>query len=133
VLDGPETAALFDVESSAAYASGYLLFNRLGTLMAQPFDPTSRQITGDGIFLAENICWEGNRYASCTVSDTGVLLYAGRPCAGDHTVQIFGASQVRRCSRCPHWRRFAVVRMTYRRTGSGSSSTFPQNNPTQRP
>ncbi len=76
VLDGPETAVLFDVESSAAYASGYLLFNRLGALMAQPFDPISRQLTGDGVPLTENVGWEGSRYASFSVSNTGVLLYA---------------------------------------------------------
>jgi hypothetical protein len=75
-LDATDTATLFPVESAAAYASGYLLFNRDGTLMAQPFDPGSRQMTGDSFPLAEDIGIEGSRYATLSVSNTGVLLYA---------------------------------------------------------
>jgi eukaryotic-like serine/threonine-protein kinase len=75
-IDGSEPAVLFDVESSVAFASGHLLFNRLGTVVAQPFDPIARRLSGDGIRLAENVSSEGSRYASFSASKTGVLVYA---------------------------------------------------------
>jgi eukaryotic-like serine/threonine-protein kinase len=74
VLDAPDTVTLFDVESAAAYAAGHLLFNRNGTLMAQPFDPGSRQLTGDSFPLADDVDSEGSRYASFSASDS-VLVY----------------------------------------------------------
>ena len=42
-LDTMDATTLLEAESSAAVASGHLLFNRNGTLMAQPFDATLRQ------------------------------------------------------------------------------------------
>ena len=75
-LDTTDTVTLFEAESSVAYASGYLFFNRDGTLMAQPFDVGSRQFTGEAFPLAERVASEGSRYASFSVSDTGVLLHA---------------------------------------------------------
>ena len=75
-LDTMDATTLLQVESSAAFASGHLLFNREGTLMAQPFDATSRQFRGDAFPLVEHIGNEGSRYASFSVSDTGVLVSA---------------------------------------------------------
>jgi Tol biopolymer transport system component len=81
VLDAPDTATLFEAESSVLFASGYLFFNRVdtrnvGKLMAQPFNPDTRQVTGDAMLIAEDIGWEGGRYASFSVSDTGTLVHA---------------------------------------------------------
>jgi hypothetical protein len=41
-LDSLAAVTLFQVESSVEYASGYLLFSREGTLMAERFDPSRR-------------------------------------------------------------------------------------------
>jgi eukaryotic-like serine/threonine-protein kinase len=75
-LDSMDTRVLVDAESSSAYASGHLLFNRSGTLMAQPFDAESRQFTDDAFPVADEIANEGSRYASFSVSGTGVLVLA---------------------------------------------------------
>ena len=74
-LDTMDATTLMQVESSAVFASGHLLFNRDGTLMATPFDATALQFTGDAFPVAERVAREGSRYASFSVSDTGVLLY----------------------------------------------------------
>ena len=75
-LDTLDAITLLEVESSSAFASGHLLFNRAGTLMAQGFDPTSLRFTGDAFPVVEHIGSEGSRYASFSVSDTGVLVTA---------------------------------------------------------
>ena len=82
-LDSAEPAVtLFEVESSVTYASGHLLFVRDDTLMAQPFDPRTRQPSGDVFPLAEHISTEGSRYGSFSASENGVLAY-GRALPAD--------------------------------------------------
>jgi serine/threonine protein kinase/Tol biopolymer transport system component len=75
-LDTLDATTLLEVDSSSAFASGHLLFNRAGTLMAQGFDATSRRFTGDAFPVVEHIGSEGSRYASFSASDTGVLVTA---------------------------------------------------------
>jgi serine/threonine protein kinase len=75
-LDSSELATLFPLDSKMEYASGHVLFVRDGTLMAQSFDPTSRQWAGDAFPVAEEVGNEGSRYSSFSVSSTGVLVYA---------------------------------------------------------
>ena len=75
-LDTLDAMTLLEVDSSSAFASGHLLFNRAGTLMAQAFDTTSHRFTGDAFPVVEHIGTEGSRYASFSVSDTGVLVTA---------------------------------------------------------
>jgi Tol biopolymer transport system component len=74
-IDSPETVTLFQAESSVSYAAGYLLFSRDGTLMAQRFDPANRSVTGDS-FPVTDLTVEGSRYASFSVSESGVLAYS---------------------------------------------------------
>ena len=74
-LDAPESVTLFAAESSAAYASGHLLFVRETTLMAQPFDVASRRTQGNPFPVADQIGTEGSRYATFAVSPAGVLVY----------------------------------------------------------
>jgi len=82
-LDSAEPAVtLFEVESAVTYASGHLLFARDDTLMAQPFDPRTRQPSGDAFPLAEHISTEGSRYGSFSASNNGVLAY-GRALPAD--------------------------------------------------
>ena len=55
-LDSPETMRLLDTEFRAAFAPpGYLLFVREGTLLAQPFDAATRQLTGSAFPVAERV------------------------------------------------------------------------------
>jgi dipeptidyl aminopeptidase/acylaminoacyl peptidase len=43
--------------------------------MARPFDPDTRQVTGEAVLVADNIGLEASRYASFSISDAGVLVY----------------------------------------------------------
>ena len=128
-LDAHErTVALFKVESSVSYAAGHLFFARDETLMAQPFDPESRQLTGEAFPVAEGVGAEGSRYAAVSVSQNGTLVYgrggqapqqltwfdrAGRVL---HTVgrapSIRGFGAGRRLALSPDDRRVAVVQGT---------------------
>jgi Tol biopolymer transport system component len=74
-LDSLDAITLFQVESSVAYATGHLLFSREGVLMAQRFDPDSRRFSGDPFPVADQVSGEGSRYASFSVSESGVLVY----------------------------------------------------------
>ena len=75
-LDSMDAATLFQVESSVAYASGHLLFSREGVLMAERFDPDTRQVKGDPFPVADQVVGEGSRYAGFSVTESGVLVYA---------------------------------------------------------
>ena len=56
VLDRPDTNRLLDADFiTPAYTSGHLLFLRLGTLFAQPFDAASGALSGDRVTLAEGV------------------------------------------------------------------------------
>ena len=69
--------------------NGYVLFvrgaantgeARVGTLMAQPFDPRSNQLAGDAVPIAENVTPSG-----FSVSQTGVLIHSRNSAAGGST------------------------------------------------
>ncbi len=66
---------LLQAESSAAYASGHVLFARDETLMAQPFDPETRQLAGGAFPVAERVSQEASRYIGASVSENGTLVY----------------------------------------------------------
>ena len=66
---------LLQAESSAAYASGHVLFARDETLMAQPFDPETRQFAGGAFPVAERVSQEASRYMGASVSENGTLVY----------------------------------------------------------
>jgi Tol biopolymer transport system component len=76
-LDSPEMRTLLNADSKAVYAApGYLLFVREQTLMAQPFDPSLAELTGDSFPVAEEV--RGNTIngrAAFSVSESGVLAY----------------------------------------------------------
>ena len=44
--------------------------------MAVPFDAATVQVAGNVFPVADRVAWEGSRYASFSVSDTGVLVYS---------------------------------------------------------
>ena len=75
-LDRDEPAvALLQADSSAAYSSNHVLFARDQTLLAQAFDPDTRQLAGDAVPVTERIGAEGSRYVSASVSENGTLVY----------------------------------------------------------
>jgi Tol biopolymer transport system component len=75
-LDGKESKLLVRAISSAAYASGHLLFVREGTLMAQAFDLNRLELMGDAFPLAEQVQFDlAYSLAAFSVSENGVLAY----------------------------------------------------------
>jgi Tol biopolymer transport system component len=75
-LESTESTVLFEIESTAIYASGHLLFHREGMLMAQPFDARARRTTAEAFPVVTDIATEGSRYGSVAASRDGVLIYA---------------------------------------------------------
>jgi len=95
-LDSTERQQVLKTKAQAAYMSpGYILFMRDRTLMAQPFDASKLQLTGEPVFVAEQVGLNtvlGN--ANFSVSDNGVLTYmnssntGGQPTLFDRTGKL---------------------------------------------
>ena len=64
-------------DSNAAYlAPGYLLFAREFILMAQAFDASKLELTGEPFTVMENVAYStSNSYSHFSVSDNGTLAY----------------------------------------------------------
>jgi hypothetical protein len=86
-IDSSETRQLFESDSRAAYAAGYVLFVRQRTLFAQPFDEARLEPIGEPVLVAEDVrTYPPNGRSTFTVSSTGVLVFRpdqfrGRPLA----------------------------------------------------
>jgi Tol biopolymer transport system component len=83
-LDGPEARRVLVHDSGVVFAptgsgqAGHLLFVRDKFLMAQPFDATRLQTSGEAVPLAEGGFPDyAIGFAPVTVSANGVLVYAG--------------------------------------------------------
>jgi Tol biopolymer transport system component len=63
-------------DSNAVYASGYLLFARSRTLMAQRFDAARGQTTGNAFPVAEADYLEGNSQGQFSASQNGMLAFS---------------------------------------------------------
>ena len=75
-LDSKEKTPIVATNGSARYApTGHLLFLRSGTLIAQPFDPESLTLAGEGMPVAERVRRTGRFEAAFSVSRNGVLVY----------------------------------------------------------
>jgi hypothetical protein len=75
-LDEPGSKLLLQATLNVAYAQGYLLFVREGTLLAQPFDPKRLEMVGDAFPVAEQIQRLPTRNSGVfSVSEQGVLAY----------------------------------------------------------
>jgi eukaryotic-like serine/threonine-protein kinase len=76
-LDSSENRFILKTRAEAAYVpDGYLLFMRDRTLMAQPFDVSKLQLTGEPIRVAEEVGLDIIRgFANFSVSDNGMLTY----------------------------------------------------------
>jgi Tol biopolymer transport system component len=72
-------------DSAAVYADpGFLLFQRQGVLVAQPFNPSTFEISGDPIRIADDVFVNSDGRAGVTVSHAGMLAYRS---------QVGGANQ----------------------------------------
>jgi Tol biopolymer transport system component len=77
-LDSRERRQLLNVDSNAVYVQpGYLLFQREGTLLAQPFDINNRfRVSGEPFVVAAQLTYNPtNGRGSFSASDDGVLAY----------------------------------------------------------
>ena len=87
-LDGRDRQLLDRIHSRAVFvAPGYLLFEDEGSLLAQPFDLTSRHLTGEAVRVADQMAV--NRTlgtAHFSVSTTGALAYLG---SGDTSEMVW--------------------------------------------
>ena len=83
-VDGKESRVLMNGESNPQYASGYLLFGRDNTLMAQPFDPDRLAFKGDAFPLANDVQADFSfSQMTFAVSAQGTLVYqTGESVAG---------------------------------------------------
>jgi Tol biopolymer transport system component len=75
-LDSSEYKLILRTDTYAVYASGHLLFWRDGSLMAQPFDAQSLQLSGEAVPIAEQVQMNLVEVrASFSVSENGVLVF----------------------------------------------------------
>ena len=107
-LDGKTSQLVLRGYSDAIYASGYLLFLRDASLLAQPFDPKTLGVSGTPVRIADNVQYnEGTWRAMISATETGLLAYlaagstpgaqlawfdrAGKPLSllGDRQLQFF--------------------------------------------
>jgi len=93
LLESQEQRLILRADTSAAYASGHLLFAREGTLMAQPFDEKSFQLIGDAFPLAEHLQFDVViTRAIFSVSENGVLAFQSGAARGDSRLIWFDRS-----------------------------------------
>src|SRR4029077_7275707 len=79
-LDSKATKLVVNGTSSALYSSGYLLFVRAGTRLAQPFDADRLELKGEAVPIAEGVqFFPVNGRAVVAVSENGVLAYRSVP------------------------------------------------------
>jgi Tol biopolymer transport system component len=72
------------VDSNAVYDSGYLLFVRERTLMAQPFDTSKIETTGDAAPIAEQVDYiSGNSLSGFSASRNGTLVFTSGAAGGN--------------------------------------------------
>jgi eukaryotic-like serine/threonine-protein kinase len=92
-LDSKDGRFLVHSDANAIYASGYLLFMRQYTLMVQPFDVRTLQLTGDVVPVAGPV-QEGRSVAKgvFSASDDGLLSYVEGAPGADRQLVSFDRS-----------------------------------------
>jgi Tol biopolymer transport system component/tRNA A-37 threonylcarbamoyl transferase component Bud32 len=76
-LDTPESVKLLEADSNAIFSSGYVLFLRGDTLMAQPFDERRLALSGEAIPVVEGVQQIASARGAFSASQNGVLAYTG--------------------------------------------------------
>jgi serine/threonine protein kinase len=75
-LDSNETTRLMQSGSDVLFTQGHILFVRDGFLMAQPFDDTALELSGDPFAIDENVGFLANYFkGAITASQNGILAY----------------------------------------------------------
>jgi serine/threonine protein kinase len=75
-LDGGPGKLIVNSSSNASYASGYLLFMRGSSVLAQRFDPGDYSLSGDAVTVAEGVINDpGFSLGVFSVSQNGILAY----------------------------------------------------------
>ena len=81
---GKQTVLVTGGSDGRYVSTGHLIYVRLGTLMAVPFDPVRLAVTGGATGVIDGVMQAANRNlsdmdntlaAQFTVSDTGALVY----------------------------------------------------------
>jgi serine/threonine protein kinase len=77
-LDSTESTKLLEADSDAIYSAGHLLFPRVDTLMAQPFDQSSLRLSGEALPVVEHVqSNQLNALGAFSASLSGLLAYSG--------------------------------------------------------
>jgi Tol biopolymer transport system component len=79
-LESNDSVKLFDAQSKAVYAApGYILFQRAGTLFAQPFDAKTMALTGAVVRVADEIAYDllSGEAAFNVSANERLVYYAG--------------------------------------------------------
>ncbi len=78
-LDGRVEPLSVSGVSNMYYGSGHLVYLRKGTLIAQPFDPGTYELTGEPKPLAVNVnFWPQRAKGDFSVSTNGLMVYGGK-------------------------------------------------------
>ncbi|MBI3765553.1 MAG: PD40 domain-containing protein, partial [Ignavibacteriales bacterium] len=89
-LDGKVNERLMPAKGNVAYASGYLIYLREKTLMAQPFNLDKLEFNGDAVPTAEPVEYDLNyNRAVFSVSQNGLLLYQASNQQGGFQLEWF--------------------------------------------
>ncbi|HKW15840.1 MAG TPA: protein kinase, partial [Candidatus Krumholzibacteria bacterium] len=88
--DGKDVREIMPTESNAAYSNGRLLFTRNGFLVAQVFNPSTFQLSGEPVPLATHMrAITGASWSLFDVSSSGNLIYqAGTAVEGNQLTWV---------------------------------------------
>jgi serine/threonine protein kinase/Tol biopolymer transport system component len=88
-LDGRENRLLLHSQSNAIYAAGFLLFGRGDQLLAQPFDPTKGELSGETQTISNGVLNDVTTWRSgVTATDSGLLAFGNGTSGGLELVWI---------------------------------------------
>jgi serine/threonine protein kinase len=89
-LDGTLNRPIVHSFARVEYASGYLLYLRGNTLMAQPFNPDKLEFTGDASPIAENVAEVASTWGAVfSTSQNGVLAYQTGAYAAQRELRLY--------------------------------------------
>jgi Tol biopolymer transport system component len=94
-LDGPDARRLIPADAAAVVAPGHLLFGRGETLVAQPFDSGTLELSGEPFLVADQLALEylgQGAVGAVSASTTGVLAYRTGAAGGNRKFTWFDRS-----------------------------------------
>ena len=75
-LNSQKTKKIVEGVTTATYVAGHLLYTREQTLMAQPFDTQTLELTGEAVPIAEHVALNGaTGVPEFSASENGTLVY----------------------------------------------------------